>query len=155
MARRHPALIPVARDHHECLILAQRLMRGAPASDRDWPPEPVLQARLLGEFFERHLRQHFLTEEAVVFPAARSASAQAAELVSQLLDEHREMTSQIHSLAANPQVAAADLSAFGEFLNAHIRLEDRQLFPLMEADMSSESLLELQRVVESGHNDRA
>lgn len=147
MARRHPALIPVAREHHEYLILAQRLMRGASASDRDWPTEPALQAELLAGYFARHLQQHFATEEQHVFAAARIASAQAAALVSQLLDEHRAMTTQIRSLAANPQVTAADLAAFGQFLNAHIRLEDRQLFPLMEAEMSPDALLELQRLV--------
>lgn len=149
MAKRHPALIPVARDHHECLILAQRLMRGGSASDREWPPEPVLQAGRLADFFDRHLQQHFVIEEELVFPAARSTSMQADDLVSQLLNEHREMTRQIRDLAANPQVTAAELAAFGEFLNAHIRLEDRQFFPLMEAEMSPEALLELQRRVES------
>lgn len=146
MARRHPALIPVAREHHECLILAQRLMRGASGSDPDWPSEPAAQASLLASFFARHLQQHFAVEEQHVFPAARSASAQAAALVAQLLDEHREMTSRINGLAANPQVAAADLAAFGEFLNAHIRLEDRQLFPLMETQMSPQALLDLQQL---------
>ncbi len=149
MARRHPALIPVARDHHECLILAQRLMRGGSASDRQWPSEPGEQAALLAGFFERHLRQHFAVEEALVFPAARGTGAEAAALVAQLLEEHREMSSQIRSLTEDPQLAAADLAAFGEFLNAHIRLEDRKLFPLMEAQMSADALLELQQQVES------
>ena len=124
-------------------------MRGVSVSDRDWPSEPLLQARLLAEFFDRHLQQHFAVEEEFVFPAARSAGTPAGDLVSQLLDEHREMTSQIRSLAENPQVAAADLAAFGEILNAHIRLEDRQLFPLMEAEVSPEVLLELQQLLES------
>ena len=149
MARRHPALIPVARDHHECLILAQRLMHGTKASDRDWPAEPVQQAATLAAFFARHLRQHFRVEEEIVFPAARGAGSEAENLVSQLLDEHREMAALVDQLAANPQVTAAELAAFGQLLNAHIRLEDRQLFPLMEAQMPADALLDLQQRVEA------
>ncbi|MCL4791114.1 MAG: hemerythrin domain-containing protein [Gammaproteobacteria bacterium] len=153
MAKRHPALIPVAREHHECLILAQRLMRGARVPDGDWPRDPVQQAAMLAEFFKRHLRQHFAIEEALVFPAACSAGSEAGALVLQLLDEHRDMESRVEQLAANPQVMATELAAFGELLNAHIRLEDRQLFPLMEAGMSADALLELQRRIESHYGD--
>jgi len=149
MARRHPALIPVARDHHECLILAQRLMHGTTASERDWPREPVPQAALLARFFARHLRAHFAAEEDLVFPAARSAGSEAEILVVQLLAEHREMAVLVEQLAENPQVTAAELGAFGKLLNDHIRLEDRQLFPLLETELGPEALLELQRVVES------
>lgn len=149
MARRHPALIPVARDHHECLILAQRLMRGATAADREWPREPVAQAALLAGFFRRHLQAHFAVEEALVFPAARAAGPAAEALVAQLLDEHRKMAGLVAQLAANLQVTAAELAAFGELLNAHIRLEDRQLFPMMETGMPADALLDLQQLVEA------
>jgi hemerythrin-like domain-containing protein len=149
MARRHPALIPVARDHHECLILAQRLMHGTTAADRDWPREPVPQAELLAGFFRRHLQAHFAVEEALVFPAARVAGPAAEALVEQLLDEHRKMAGLVAQLAANPQVTAAELRAFGELLNAHIRLEDRQLFPMMETGMPADALLDLQQLVEA------
>ncbi|MEZ5561986.1 MAG: hemerythrin domain-containing protein [Gammaproteobacteria bacterium] len=153
MAKRHPALIPVAREHHECLILAQRLMGKTRVSDSDWPHDPVQQAATLAGFFERHLRQHFAIEEALVFPAACGAGSEAGALVLQLLDEHRDMAARIEQMAANPQVVATELAAFGELLNAHIRLEDRQLFPLMEAGMPADALLELQRCVESRYAD--
>ena len=149
MARRHPALIPVARDHHECLILAQRLMHGTTASERDWPREAAPQAALLARFFERHLRDHFAAEEDLVFPAARSAGGEAESLVVQLLAEHREMAGLVEQLAVNLQVTAAELAAFGQLLNDHIRLEDRQLFPLMEAQMQADALLDLQQRVEA------
>jgi iron-sulfur cluster repair protein YtfE (RIC family) len=34
-------------------------------------------------------------------------------------------------------------------LNAHIRLEDRQLFPMMETGMPADALLDLQQLVEA------
>ncbi len=127
-------------------------MRGTKASDKDWPSEPVQQAAMLVAFFERHLRQHFRIEEEIVFPAACSAGGEAENLVSQLLDEHREMVDLVERLAANPQVAAAELAVFGQLLNDHIRLEDRQLFPLMETRMPAEALLDLQEQVEARYS---
>ncbi len=124
-------------------------MRGTKASDKDWPREPVQQAATLAAFFERHLRQHFRIEEEIVFPPACSAGGEAEILVAQLLDEHRQMAGLVERLAVNPQVTAAELAAFGQLLNDHIRLEDRQLFPLMETQMSADALLDLQQRVES------
>jgi hemerythrin-like domain-containing protein len=149
VARRHPALVPVARDHHECLILAQRLLRGSTASDRRWPAEPAAQAGLLADFFESHLRRHFAVEEQTVFPAARDMGADAANLVSQLAAEHRSMAGLVQGLATNTRVTAESLAAFGALLNAHVRLEDRTLFPLMEARLAPDALARLRDAVES------
>jgi hemerythrin-like domain-containing protein len=127
-------------------------MHGTKASGKDWPHEPVQQAATLTAFFERHLRQHFRIEEEIVFPAAHGIGSEAETLVAQLLDEHRQMVDLVEQLAANPQVTAAELAAFGQLLNDHIRLEDRQLFPLMEAQMSADALLDLQQRVESSYS---
>src|SRR6266545_1467655 len=70
--KRHPALIPLSRDHHNGLVQAARLRRAAADGD---------------------------------------ASAR---------------------LAAASIVDRETLDAAGELLDAHIRLEERQLFPLIE-----------------------
>lgn len=127
-------------------------MHGTKASDKDWPSEPVQQAAMLAAFFERHLRQHFRIEEEVVFPPACSAGGEAEILVAQLLDEHRQMAGLVERLAVNPQVTAAELAVFGQLLNDHIRLEDRQLFPLMETQMQAAALLDLQKQVEARYS---
>lgn len=147
MAKRHPALVPVARDHHECLILARRLAQGTAASADSWPAEPASQARLVTDFFRHHLERHFVVEEQVIFPAARAMGPEAGALVSRLVNEHRHMAQRVHAMGPGATVTAADLVAFGTLLNAHIRLEDRTLFPLMEAGLAPESLLQLQAKV--------
>ncbi len=149
MARRHQSLIPLARDHHECLILARRLMHGSTAPDTQWPSEPSSQAMVLGDFFERHLRHHFAVEEEFVFPAAQHAGADAVALVSRLVSEHQRLAELVRTLLAATDVSVEDLAAFGALLNAHIRLEDRTLFPLMESRLPPAALLQLQREVES------
>lgn len=127
-------------------------MYGTKASDHKWPGEPVQQAATLAAFFERHLQQHFTVEEEIIFPAACSAGSEAENLVAKLLDEHRQMSDLVRGLAANPQVTAAELATFGQLLNDHIRLEDRQLFPLMETQMQADALLDLQQRVEARYS---
>jgi iron-sulfur cluster repair protein YtfE (RIC family) len=124
-------------------------MRPAAVADRNWPANPAAQARALAEFLERHLRPHFAVEERIVFPAAREAGADVARLVSQLVVEHRSMIEAVQSLAADNVATAERLAAFGERLNAHIRLEDRTLFPLMETRLPAAALARLQAEVEA------
>ncbi len=59
------------------------------------------------------------------------------------------MAELVHELTTNAEVTADSLAAFGALLNAHIRLEDRTLFPLMEARLPPDALSRLQDAVES------
>lgn len=147
--KRHDSLLLVAREHHESLVLARRLMTGGGSAGSGWPADPPAQARSLAAFFEQHLRRHFAVEDQVVFPAALECGDEAGALVQRLAQEHRQMTELIRELAAAAVVEAGALAAFGTLLNAHVRLEDRNLFPLMEAGLPAGRLMRLQADVES------
>ena len=69
--KRHAGLVPLSRDHHHGLVMAQRLILGRSTNPRaDWPDDRAQQAARLIDFFETDLRAHFEAEEAHVFPAA-------------------------------------------------------------------------------------
>ena len=147
--KRHESLLLIAREHHESLVLARRLVTGTGSAGSGWPAAAAAQAQALAAFHERHLRRHFLAEEQVVFPAAQDCGAEAVAMAERLAAEHRQMTSRIRELAADDAVDAAALAAFGELLNAHVRLEDRQFFPLLEAGLPPARLLRLQAGLEA------
>ena len=63
--RRHPALIPLSRDHHDGLVQAVRL-RGA-AADGDASAR-LAAAREFVEFFRNNERVHLRDEEEELFP---------------------------------------------------------------------------------------
>lgn len=147
--KRHDSLLLVAREHHESLVIARRLVTGRASAGSDWPDSPAAQAQALAQFHERHLRRHFAAEEQAVFPAAREIGAEAMALAERLAAEHRQMSAWIGELAADAAVDAAALAAFGELLNAHVRLEDRQFFPMLETGLEPARLLRLQADLEA------
>ena len=138
--RRQDSLIPLSRQHHYALVLCLRINRGLKTNggDINWLRS---QSRKATQFFESDLVPHFQAEEAVLFPAM-SAMLNAAQLLSSLLDEHKNIREQIGLLRRlemerEPAVIAKALIDLASMLEAHIRKEERQLFPIYEDQASS------------------
>lgn len=122
--KRSEPLIGLSREHHTALSLAQRARRVAEKGD---PAAVVAMAALVRERFETDLLPHFLEEEAWLLPAL--AGAGQNDLVERTLVEHAELHSRMERL--NPPSAEA-LLAFADCLTAHVRFEERILFPTAE-----------------------
>jgi len=130
--KRHPALIPLSRDHHHGLVQAVRLRRTAADGDAS---ARLAAASEFGEFFRNEERVHLRDEEEELFPLLlRHVSVQPAPL-----REARVQHVQLEGFARKLQIAVVagnvdreTLDAAGELLDGHIRLEERQLFPLIE-----------------------
>lgn len=136
MASRHPALVPLSREHHDALSLAFRLHHPAPPG----PITPVTPASTAasraGEaraFFATRLVPHFRAEEDVLFPAldaALLAGDPLRALIDALRAEHREMDALVGALdphGASPELERR-LTAFADLLERHVRSEERVLF---------------------------
>lgn len=155
MAKRHPSLVPVARDHLQSLVVAAGLLRTSHGAADRWPADPATQAARLRAFHDEHLRSHFAVEEALVFPFARAHVPDGAALVGRLEAEHRELGRRIGALGGDgaggtgTAVDPAELAALGALLKAHVRAEDRTLFPLIEAHAPEPALAELRREIEA------
>jgi len=146
--RRHESLVPLSREHHYGLMLCLRIHRGLPlhGSDETWVREKAFQA---AQFFATDLVAHFKAEEESLFPVVRGFAG-ASELLNELLSEHRELERIAERLGGSE---AADLMcALGEFadlLEAHIRKEERDLFPLYEKQVGAELAAKVGRAVKS------
>jgi mannose-6-phosphate isomerase-like protein (cupin superfamily) len=130
--KRHPALVPLSHDHHHGLVQARRLRRAAAEGDGG---RRLRAASEFAAFFARETAEHFREEEELLFPllAGRSDAAQA--LLAETALQHAEIRALVARLKRS--IAAADVEAgllagLGELLGSHIRLEERQLFPLAE-----------------------
>jgi hypothetical protein len=129
--RRHPALIPFSHHHHRALVVARRTC--AAAGDA----EALLAAgRDFLVFFDGWGVAHFRDEEEHLFPLLfEQVGAEAPEeLVHALLDHVRlhALAAQLRSGLAMGEVDAETLQITGALLEAHVRLEERELFPLIE-----------------------
>ena len=105
--KRHESLVPLSRDHHFGLIMAQRLILGRATNPRaDWPTDRAQQATRLVEFFKSDLRAHFDIEETHVFPAAGRRMADGDRQVEALIADHDAMRAMIRALEADPHPAS-------------------------------------------------
>ena len=137
--KRHRALIPLSHDHHETLVAARRLRRGADAPD----PMAAISAFLV--FFAASVVPHFREEEEQLFPCVAGAE-EARELVVQALLEHQGLHAAAAALgqlvvrgSVDPDIGRP-MRDLATLLAAHVRFEERQLFPLIEELVSEEAL---------------
>src|SRR5437870_3503492 len=138
--KRHPALISRSRDHHAGLVQAVRLLRVAADGDAS---VRLAAAREFVEFFRNEERIHLRDEEEELFPLfLRHVQSQPAPL-----REARLQHVQLEGFARKLEIGVAagivereTLDATGELLDAHIRLEERQLFPLIEELVPNDEL---------------
>ena len=140
--KRHPGLIPLSRDHHDALVVAQGLILGRSKAPRsDWPTDRRAQADRVVAFFAHTLRSHFEVEEAHLFPAVVAHLPGEADLVAQLLDEHDAMGARSRDLERDPTTDLdVRLPSLGRLLEAHVRREERVLFETMQREMEPADL---------------
>jgi quercetin dioxygenase-like cupin family protein/hemerythrin-like domain-containing protein len=126
--KRHPTLIPLSQDHHHALVEARRLRQAADT------PESTAAATAFLRFFAGETVPHFREEEELLFPFVVEFE-EARELLVQALLEHQHL----HALTArlrqivNTGGEVDDVTReLGHLLVAHVRLEERRLFPLIE-----------------------
>lgn len=139
MSKRHEALIPLTHDHHHALAQARRVIA---ASSEDTGAR-LAQAQEFLDFFFRETLQHFREEEEVVFPLL--VNTEAVALLGEILLDHVRIHSLVRTLSTeveNREARSETLRELGEKLQSHIRKEEDQLFPMIEA-VAAEGLASL------------
>jgi hemerythrin-like domain-containing protein len=132
--KRHPALLPLSRDHHHALVIARELRR---ATDQT--------AAEAGAVFLSHWHaeetQHFRLEEEILLPAYAAYGEPDDPAVVRMLIDHMLIRRDASRLTDRPPLEL--LHDLGVRLSAHIELEEREVFPLVEATIPERELLEL------------
>lgn len=121
--KRSVALLKLSREHHSALSLALHARRAANQGDEaisHMAAEITLR-------FQSELKPHFDEEERDLLPVLQEAGE--STVVAQTVAEHIELARLVAMLN---QPDAPSLLAFAELLNAHVRFEERQLFPLWQ-----------------------
>jgi hemerythrin-like domain-containing protein len=132
--KRHRSLYPLSSDHHHGLVEARKLsLAGAPA-ERD--SFDVLAQHFI-EFWEGNLQRHFQQEEEIVLPMSEQYVAPDCPEVRETLKQHGEIRQLIaevnRKLAQHAGIEPALLKQLGDALRDHIRYEENELFPVLEA----------------------
>jgi hemerythrin-like domain-containing protein len=139
--KRSAALATLSRDHHQALVVAQQLRRVTDATGAE-AREAFLQ------YWTDHGRLHFRLEEELLFPAYAGHGDPHEPVVLRALGEHAMIRHRAHVLSAAPSADAGALEQLGSELAAHVRLEEREVFPLIERVMPEGDLDALARALE-------
>lgn len=124
---RHAALVPLSHDHHHGLVLARRMARAGTADER------ARAAAAFAEFIGGEGGEHFREEEELLFPLVSVAAGDPCPLVETALVEHGRLRAAAARFRGRAEaVDPADLAATAALFEAHIRREERELFPLAE-----------------------
>ena len=133
--KRTPALQPLSRDHHQALFVAQKLRRASAGTASE------AQDAFLA-FWRSHGRHHFRCEEEILLPAYAGYGDPRHPLVLRVLAEHVVIRHAADQLKGSESPLEA-LQELGVQLADHVRLEERELFPLIEQALPA---AELERV---------
>ena len=137
--KRDRALVALSHDHHQALFQAQRMRRATP-EDLD----SVRHAALA--FWMEDGSKHFRIEEEVLLPAFATVHDPADEAVARVLVDHVWIRAQMTALAEE-RLDLDEVHALGECLDAHVRHEERVLFPMIERALDPDALAILGRQI--------
>jgi hypothetical protein len=129
--RRHPALVPYTSDHHHGLAEARRLKLAAEGEGSD----RVAGARAFAGFFRDDAARHFSDEESHLLPALMNKGEEERAMMVKILVEHieiRELVDELERDARAGDVEPRLMRRVAGAFSAHIKLEERQLFPMLQ-----------------------
>ncbi|PTQ77197.1 hemerythrin HHE cation binding domain-containing protein [Nitrosomonas oligotropha] len=125
------ALLSLSREHHSSLVLARAIRQAAESGDNE---AFLAMMQRIEEHWRTVLCEHFAREEQLLRLAADGVDAESTD---RILIEHEEL----RMLACGPCELdlPARLRRFGELLGAHVRYEERVLFPQLQSHPSIDS----------------
>jgi hemerythrin-like domain-containing protein len=89
-------------------------------------------------FWQHDLAAHFREEEDIVFALKKDD-----EKVKKALQEHVEIKALIDSITENNLPEASQLTSLADAVDNHIRYEERELFPYLEATFTNDQLIKI------------
>ena len=120
--KRAAPLTPLSREHHEALVLARRAATADPAGT-----EAAAQREHLLQRWRVQFEPHFAEEEQALLPALVAAGE--TEAAARAAAEHAWLRGLVERVRqGDPQA----LPEWGAAMQAHVRFEERELFPLAE-----------------------
>ncbi len=142
--KRHPALVPLSKDHHFGLLLCWKIRTGI---KNDISADRLVN--YVNYFFNDHLKPHFREEEQHIFTLldARDEKRLKAEL------QHTQLVSLIGELSNNPAGSIEKLNQLADDLDQHIRFEERDLFPYVQNTLDEKELEVLKNKIEDIHQN--
>lgn len=132
---RNVNLIPLSHDHHQGLVFALRLKKGAQKRTG-----PAVLKRFVLDYWENDMHHHFYKEERWLRPMMDDDHSMTItfEMDHQFI---RECVRRISELKGDDLYLT--IKSLSSRIEKHIRFEERKLFPFLESKLSSNELQEI------------
>ncbi len=134
--KRREELQALSEDHHNGLVIAvrcRRLAEGTFDADRSQFWTSVI------EFWRLQVAPHFEVEEEYLLPALRALDE--GDMAERILSEHGRLRAMLRETAPTD----AQLLAFGQLLDDHIRYEERVVFASTQNKLDANTLANIRR----------
>jgi hemerythrin-like domain-containing protein len=140
--KRGKALMPLSREHHIDLLLAWKIRQGLKNN-----VSPGRMAAYIQYLDDHLMAAHFRDEEKLLFdqlPAEDMPCMRARK-------EHQQIRQMMHEICEKHSDDLALFNRFADTVEAHVRYEERELFPYLENKLSAEKLEGIEQVIAGNH----
>ncbi len=133
--KRAEQLQKLSREHNGSLVMAKKITKVV----ENGSDEELLDAiALVKKYNDDELEEHFQHEEHTIFAPIFKEFKEHVELAKPLLKEHGYLRMLIPQMT--PETARQDLAEFAVILERHTRIEERELFPIIESLFTDEQM---------------
>jgi iron-sulfur cluster repair protein YtfE (RIC family) len=127
--KRHETIVPLSHDHYHALLMAQAVKKNFIKTDLGLSSVED-KLKYVINAYNTELIPHFNHEENILFPLANGKNDELDKLISEILEEHDRIHEAIAKIKSGD--LEQNLDDFGFLLEAHVRKEERILFPKIE-----------------------
>src|SRR5690606_29978712 len=131
--KRHEALVSFSREHQFGLLLSWKIRQGIA---RSVDPERI--SSYINYFFDEELKNHFRVEVVLMLSVLPPHDSMRIQTET----EHKEIYALVESISMKPNDVQL-MKAFADYLEKHIRFEERTLFNHLQTSMSEKQLEEI------------
>lgn len=129
--KRNKHILQLSKDHHFTLLFCWKIRQGLKMG-----VEVERIQKYVRHFWQHDMQAHFREEEDILFAPVQDAQVQKA------IDDHKQIKEQVDAVlqASEGEEKSQQLSILADTVDAHVRYEERTLFPHLEQTLSQEQL---------------
>lgn len=139
--KRNEHIVILSREHHMGLLFCWKIRQGLKKQ-----ADTNRIEKYVAYFWDSHLRQHFREEEDHLFEKVND------DFCWKAMQQHREIRALIHQVTGSVPVPSTDmLNQLADCVDAHIRFEERELFPHLEKVLDEQELIRIGAALAHSH----
>jgi hemerythrin superfamily protein len=128
--KRSKHILQLSKDHHFTLLFSWKIRQGLKQG-----VEGERIRKYVKHFWDHDMQPHFREEEEILFAPVKD------DKVRKAIEDHEQIKMQVDKILESPGEATSELlGLLADTVDAHVRYEERELFPYLENKLSEKEL---------------